>query len=1147
MARIETWLKCDLKKLVTVQYLQGNIFSQDNQANLIGVELYDNGTAVTASGTVTANIIREDGATVTATGSTSGNKVSVVLPAAAYAIPGAIAIIIKITLSGVITTIAAVVGTVYRSTTDTPVDPGTIMPSIQTLISQIQTAVASIPADYSSLWTSLAPAFSASTNYAAGQHVTNNGKVYRFNTAHTAGAWVASEVTEVKLGNEIYGLKSAFTNELLNGNAFDILPFCDHPGGAHRGVTFTWNSDNTSCTAVGTATGGLAVRTFFNEANSFPKGMTAGGTYRLKYASTDVVFQVYKYVNGVFDSDPLVSSRVNKDFTIPSNVSGVQIRLAVASGNTVNETVSPVLLTEVPTNAELSDSDDKTFGVMTSHVAVTDAVLNDSDMVVPWRTHMYLHQSSGAVLPTELDYSVSEFIRIPKGARAIIKSYFRNMRYALYDKDTNTIAVYPDESGVNIVIPYTDAAFFRLQYPSVDAAALENVIIMFDYSDRLARMSDIKGETDFSNEYGTNTDNPALISGSSAKPLSDLTISGAASGEILSLCGKNLFHFQHKDRSGFVKNGVTFHFRMLTQIMEIDSVTGATADTISADATCTGCTHLDGVLAYHNFHFRFKVDTPVTITPNYSYDPYYDDKILLSVYWVDNGTLRALPIGYEGTTIVAKAGVQYGIRVRVSAGFVGSVKLKPQVEIGTKNTAFEQYSGLETSLLSAPGESNIFLMPEAYRLKYNVASGVTAEFGYLTKSVRVTAESPDSNTVIYHPDYDGLVNGNAANYLFRFTPGAVPVCVQGVPDELQGLAKIQIVDGTTVTDITGSKPYCFDGVADKQYGYRIVVLAGSMFDYTFYPVIATGLEAVKYFGTSHPITSIYTDGNASLSVQYEKETKQEKAVDAAEVSKNINILTAGKIASPFSRLQGVGPVVTFIDDDTTNPTLVQRFHDILAAEGVVGNYAVELRNVENYQDTIPQMLLDYEQEGFGMLYHCYKQDGDADRYWESGNAMYDETLIRQNFYRGLRAYKQLGLNSARYWVTPYGVNDEFIRKLAKEADMECLLSCPTGTYTCNAVLSLGSNFYRYNMPRWIFLSSSDNDYQGKLLIDGCAANRGWLIIVTHVNSWPAAMIEQNTQRLTALIQYAKTAGCEIKNFIEAYQTYKPLLLLNELF
>ena len=219
MARIESWFKQDLKKPVQVQAITGNIFSQDDQGNLIGVEVFDNGEPATLSGTVSANIIRADGATVAATGTLSGgNKVSVVLPAAAYAVPGNIVVALKLTTSGVITTLLALVVTVYRTTTDTTVDPGTIIPSIQDLIDEIETAVDSIPADYSSLWTSLAPAFSASTAYAIGDYVTYNGKLYRFTTAHAAGTWDSAHVAQTNLGAEDSALKSAIDNKEIVNN-----------------------------------------------------------------------------------------------------------------------------------------------------------------------------------------------------------------------------------------------------------------------------------------------------------------------------------------------------------------------------------------------------------------------------------------------------------------------------------------------------------------------------------------------------------------------------------------------------------------------------------------------------------------------------------------------------------------------------------------------------------------------------------------------------------------------------------------------------------------------------------------------------------------------------------------------------------------
>jgi hypothetical protein len=180
MARIETWFNQDLQQAVKVQYIDGNVFSADNQGNVVGVNVFDGGEPATLGGTVSANVIRADGATVAVTGTLSGNKCSVILPQSAYAVPGVISIVIKLTSGSDITTVCAVVGNVYMSTTDSVVDPGTIIPSVETLIAEIEAAIASIPADYSSLWQSLAPTFNTGTSYSVGDYVTYEGHLYRF-------------------------------------------------------------------------------------------------------------------------------------------------------------------------------------------------------------------------------------------------------------------------------------------------------------------------------------------------------------------------------------------------------------------------------------------------------------------------------------------------------------------------------------------------------------------------------------------------------------------------------------------------------------------------------------------------------------------------------------------------------------------------------------------------------------------------------------------------------------------------------------------------------------------------------------------------------------------------------------------------------
>lgn len=247
MAEVNINLKCDLQHAVKVQYLDGNLFSQDAAANTINIEVTDNGAPATIGGTVSANVIRPDGGTVAVTGGTiSGNIVSITLPAACYALVGMITIVVKLTDSSVVTTLAAAVAYVYQSSTDTAVDPGTIIPSIEDLIDAIDTAVASIPADYSSLWTSLAPAFSSSTAYTAGQYVTYNSGLYRFTKAHAAGSWASGDVVAVNIGGELSDLKSAL--EVTRTDS--VVPF---PMTVERfGITESNGADNTNANYIRT-------------------------------------------------------------------------------------------------------------------------------------------------------------------------------------------------------------------------------------------------------------------------------------------------------------------------------------------------------------------------------------------------------------------------------------------------------------------------------------------------------------------------------------------------------------------------------------------------------------------------------------------------------------------------------------------------------------------------------------------------------------------------------------------------------------------------------------------------------------------------------------------------------------------------------
>ena len=133
MAVFEKWLTSDLKKPLRVVRMTGELFSQDSLGNLIGVEVLDNGEPASLSGGVTGYIVRNDTETVLVTGTLSGNKASIILPASAYAIVGPISIVIKVGTM----TVGALTGYVYRSSTGTYIDPGSVVPSIDELLAKI--------------------------------------------------------------------------------------------------------------------------------------------------------------------------------------------------------------------------------------------------------------------------------------------------------------------------------------------------------------------------------------------------------------------------------------------------------------------------------------------------------------------------------------------------------------------------------------------------------------------------------------------------------------------------------------------------------------------------------------------------------------------------------------------------------------------------------------------------------------------------------------------------------------------------------------------------------------------------------------------------------------------------------------------------
>lgn len=213
--RFPNMYRVDLEKGPAIKQLH-QMFMGDKAANRIGAYLFQGDAAVSPGGNCSGTAILNDGSTVALTGTVAGNEVYIDLPPGCYAIPGPIQVYVLWTNGTVMTTVVAGFGAVTRTETGTIIDPGAIIPSVAQLISDIEDAVASIPADYSSLLVTIAPEFSTTADYHAGNFVWHSGTLYRARENVSAGAWDNSKFEPVIISGGLpYTIGGNNTLELI--------------------------------------------------------------------------------------------------------------------------------------------------------------------------------------------------------------------------------------------------------------------------------------------------------------------------------------------------------------------------------------------------------------------------------------------------------------------------------------------------------------------------------------------------------------------------------------------------------------------------------------------------------------------------------------------------------------------------------------------------------------------------------------------------------------------------------------------------------------------------------------------------------------------------------------------------------------------
>lgn len=627
---------------------------------------------------------------------------------------------------------------------------------------------------------------------------------------------------------------------------------------------------------------------------------------------------------------------------------------------------------------------------------------------------------------------------------------------------------------------------------------------------------DIKGNTQIEKAV-SGSGCAVVLQETTSAPLTIL-LTGADANTTVTACGRNMYKLE---RNAYLMNGVAFTYDKTTGKIHIEGT--ATATTFSTPDEQL----VNGTRYSCNAKWKFSQRTAVTLSPNFSQFLNYDSKIFMSVITADG----VFSVINAGGTFIVDAGDEIAFRIQVRSGWSGSLDCYPQVEINTHPSAFERFNGYTSP--NYDGANNIFQLPS--RNKW-VTRGITAVFDHDTNSLILSGTATADALIV---DDSGTLDGSAWNHIFKFTPSVDTIVhFSGVSQKYKGRVFAQIgYNGSVYTD-TGNG-FTLNAMTSHEVGYRLLVKSGTTLDrFTVTPVISTGLCALQ---SQNGITTVYTNDGSTVNVSAQSNTSMQMLERTNNTFKNLNILTAFNILHPLSRIKGRAPVISFIDDDTSSKADVERYAAVFDAKGVVGNYAVMPYSIESRtSENLDTVLLNLEKRGYGMLYHCYHQNGSNS---DSPGAFYLETyrnmvLAEDDFMTGWRKFLQYGFTNGNFWVAPYGVNDLQMQALAKRHGMRCLISMSNDRY-----ISPSSGFNRWNIPR-ISVSPSSNVAHYQNTVDACVADGGWLVVCTHANSWGSGT-DVDTKVANA-IQYALDAGMVVKSFPEAFEDYMAVFDLYDL-
>ena len=367
MAHIIITRRAQLSTAVNTESLPGLLYAGENDAHVFIISAVRGDTPVTLAGAVTALFMRPDESTVALSGEIVNGCASVTLPQSCYTQTGRFQLTVFVTENGVKTAVYCLSGNVKKTTTETIIDPGHVVPDVDDIIAEYatmqqavedcedaaeaaNTAASAADAAAANVAGAIADAYSASATYAVGDYCTKDGKLYRCVTAiSTAEAWTAAHWAEVTAMGEVVEITGALSDKLQDVSdnqiietteaaAFAYIP--DAAKAAAKGVDITIKpaqagSGDPSPTNIRAISGWTEVKLGRTGKNMLPK-MTAG-TYTYRGVTAVVDANGVATFSGMSDDAGNFQMIIPLDgsFTIPHQGLVYQLRNSIADGNVV--------------------------------------------------------------------------------------------------------------------------------------------------------------------------------------------------------------------------------------------------------------------------------------------------------------------------------------------------------------------------------------------------------------------------------------------------------------------------------------------------------------------------------------------------------------------------------------------------------------------------------------------------------------------------------------------------------------------------------------------------------------------------------------------------------------------------------------------